>query len=103
MNIYDVWIDASQKCHLISEMSTTYINRCVGQIRKGADVWRYDSFDELSCSDKKNINVPLQRAWFVVNAYSYLCSFRDELRDRNEDITDVECVIQYIDDARLNY
>ena len=97
MNIYDIWINSDKKCCLISEMDTSYINACVGQIHKAADIWRYDSYDDLSQSDKRNIHTPLQRAWYVVNAYDYLRRFRKELRNRCEDIDYVDEVIEYIE------
>ena len=100
MNIYDIWIDGDQNCHLISEMDTNYINRCAYQIRKAADIWRYDSFDDLSKSDKNKVSTPLLRAWFVVNALDYLYSFKHELESRNEETTDVERIIQRIIEAR---
>lgn len=100
MNIYDIWIDGNKECHLISEMDTGYINRCIGQISKAADAWRCDNYDELRNSDKYSVGIPLQRAWFVVNALDYLYSFKQELEDRFEETDEVECVIKRIIDAR---
>ena len=100
MNIYDIWIDSSKKCHLITEMDTTYINNCVGQIGKVADVWRCDNYDDLSKADKLGVSIPLQRAWFVVNALDYLYSFKRELEDRLEETEHVEVIINRIIEAR---
>lgn len=100
MNIYDIWIDAEKNCHLISEMETSYINWCIKELRRGADAWRFDSFDELEQVDKSEIHIPMRRAWFAVNAYSYLRRFRDELRKRNEDTFQVDSAIKYLDDAK---
>lgn len=95
MNIYDIWIDGSQNCHLISEMDTDYINRCIGQIRKVANSWRFDSFYALSESEKDEICIPLKKAWFVVNGNAYLKSFRSVLEKRGEDTSQVNNTIMY--------
>lgn len=100
MNIYDIWIDAEENCHLISEMDTDYINRCIGQIHKAADLWRYDNFNGLTKSEKNEICVPMQKAWFVVSGIAYLNSFRLELEKREEDISYVDTTVNYIMDAQ---
>jgi hypothetical protein len=102
MDIYDIWIDGENKCHLISEMETSHINGCIRNIRRAADSWRYDNFETLNGADKKEIHIPLKRAWFVVNAHSYLCRFRTELINRYEDTLSVDKAINYIEAAQSN-
>ena len=101
MNIYDIWIDGEKNCHLISEMETSHINWCIKELRRGADAWRFDSFNKLDQSDKSEIHTPMRQAWFVVNAYSYLCRFREEMRERGEDTSQADSVIKYLDDAKI--
>ena len=100
MNTYDTWIDADGKCHLLCEMETKYIQNCIKQIDKAADNWRMIVFSDLTIEDKQEIQTPMRKAWFVVNALPYLHSFQRELASRNEDTTNTEKIIKRIIAAR---
>jgi len=99
MNIYDIWIDGEKNCHLIAEMNSEYIIRCIGQIRKAANLWRFDNYDGLTQSEKTKICVPMTKAWLVVSGIAYLKSFRFELEKREEDTSYADATINYILDA----
>ena len=51
----------------------------------------------MSLLELKLICEPFQKAWFIINARSYLYSFMSVLEFRNEDISDIKEVIEYID------
>lgn len=100
MDIYDIWIDGDGNHHKICEMTTRYINSCVKQINKCADSWRGDTWDQLSVQEMARVNDPMQRAWFVVHAEKYLEKFLQELTARDEDASEVEYVLDRIQEAR---
>ncbi|MBQ3523252.1 MAG: hypothetical protein IJA43_02225 [Clostridia bacterium] len=97
MNLYSTWINAEGKAILVSNMDSDYITNCIRQIKKCADAWRFDSFNDLKPNELKMVCEPLQKAWFVVNARPYLYSFMEELKARNEDVSYVKQVLEYLE------
>ena len=99
MDCYDVWKDGEGNLHLVSEMETSYINNCIRNIKKCADDWRCVTFSLLSREERKSVSSPLTKAWFVVNAYSYLARFNRELESRGDDTSVVEKAMNYINEV----
>lgn len=97
---YTFWIDANGQRHDLRDMTTSYINRCIGQIALVVDSWKRIKQRDLTPKELERVNDPLQKAWFVFHGLNYLESFKNELNSRDEDTTQVSKTIGKIKEAQ---
>ena len=81
---YEVWIDAYNNKHIVSEMSDDYIKNCLGQIEKMSFGLKNTTPSNLTDSEMKSVDEVGTKAWYVVHGENYRKAFEKELTGRQE-------------------